>query len=111
MSKLTGLSLLFLALTACSPSEPTIDIETYDRVNPIFGVQYAEIKVIGKADGVEVEDIIVNRGNCDMEMTGGGSTTPVTLRFGETRSFIFSAPCSAFEVTVVTDAGEWTWNY
>ncbi|MDF1822261.1 MAG: hypothetical protein P1U64_11835 [Alcanivoracaceae bacterium] len=107
-------TLALTALTACSQGEPPFEIETYDRDNQIFGVEYVEVNVIARTDGVEVQDIIVNRGNCKLEKIAeklGGRTVPKTLNFGQSASFTFGGPCSASEVTVVTDMGDWTWEY
>ena len=57
----------------------------------------------------------MNRGNCELErireQMGAGKTLPRTLEFGESAEFSFSAPCKASEVEVVTDQGDWTWEY
>lgn len=101
------------ALAACS-GKPAVDVATYDKVNQTFNVKYVEVKVTSKVDKIEIQNVVVNRGNCKIEKIRemfGGKTLPKTLEYGETAEFSFSGPCSASEVEVDTDQGSWTWNY
>ena len=107
MKKTFYLTALLFGLSACSESSPPVKIETFDRVNPIFKVKYTEVKVTAISDEIEVENIVVNRGNCKME----GKKLPKILKFGESVSVSFSTPCSASEVEIVTNDGNWTMNY
>jgi len=101
-------------LIGCGESEPNIDIETYDKVNQIFGIKYVEVKVKAISDEVTVEDVIVNRGNCKIEnknILTGKSILPKKLKFGDSVSVSFSGPCEAAQVDVVTSDGSWTVSY
>lgn len=109
MKKVIIVSSLILFLSACGDSEPPVKIETFDKVNSLFGAKYVEVKVTGIADEVVVEDIIVNRGNCKRETLF--AKLPKTLKFGQSVSPTFSAPCVASEVSVITSSGDWTVEY
>lgn len=98
----------------CSDSTPNVDLETRDKVNPLFGIPYVLVKVRALEDNVTVEDLIVNRGNCKIENTdflGGRPVLPKKLKFGESVSVSFSGPCEASQVDVVTNKGRWTLTY
>ena len=109
MKKVLVLSSVVFALSGCGDSEPPVKIETFDKVNSIFGIKYVEVTVTGIADEVVVEDIIVNRGNCKRETVF--AKLPKKLKFGESVSPTFAAPCIASEVSVITNDGDWTVNY
>lgn len=114
MKYLLNALILVGLLSGCGTGEPPISIETFDRVNPTFKIRYVEVEVTALVDKVEVQDIVVNRGNCEIEnisLFSGKPRIPKTLSYGETVSVSFSSPCSATEVTVETDAGDWTWTY
>lgn len=106
---------LAAALAGCSGLEPPFDIETYDKTNHNFNVRYVEVHITSTTDELEIQDVIVNRGNCKIErlaeMFGGGKTLPKKLKFGESAEFSFSGPCTAKQVDVITDLGEWSWEY
>lgn len=106
---------LIVALAGCADLEPPINVETYDEINRNFNVRYVEVHVTSTTDKVEIQDVIVNRGNCKIEriaeMMGRGVTLPRKLAFGQSAEFSFSGPCTAKQVDVITDLGEWTWEY
>ena len=114
MKKLGVVVALAGALMGCSDPKPNIEIETFNRVNELFGVKYVEVKVKAIQDQVTVEDIIVNKGNCKIENLNGFTRKPIIpkqLKFGESVSVAFSAPCEATQVDVVTNDGSWTVSY
>lgn len=113
MKKLTAIFALTGMLIGCGESKPNVDIETYDKVNQLFGIKYVEVKVKSISDEVTVEDVIVNRGNCKIEKNflNGKSILPKQLKFGESVSVSFSGPCEAVQVDVVTNDGSWTVSY
>ena len=106
---------IILFVSGCGSMEPPVDIETYDRVNQFFGISYVEVKVTSVTEKVEILDIVVNRGNCKIEdftkALGYGSSLPRKLSFGQSIEMSFGGPCSAKQVDIVTDLGEWTWTY
>lgn len=114
MKKMVVIFALTGLLIGCGESEPNVDIETYDKVNQIFGIKYVEVKVKAISDEVTVEDVIVNRGNCKIEnknFFNGKPILPKQLKFGESVSVSFSGPCEAAQVDVVTNDGSWTVSY
>lgn len=114
MKKMAVIFALTGLLIGCGKSEPNVDIETYDKVNQLFGINYVEVKVKAISDEVTVEDIIVNRGNCKIEnknIFNGKPILPKQLKFGESVSVSFSGPCEAAQVDVVTNNGSWTVSY
>jgi hypothetical protein len=106
---------LMVALAGCADLEPPIDVETYDEINRNFNVRYVEVHITSTTDKIEIQDVIVNRGNCKVErlaeIMGLGKTLPRKLAFGQSAEFSFSGPCTAKQVDVITDLGEWTWEY
>lgn len=102
------------ALMGCSDPEPNIEIETFNKVNQLFGVNYVQVKVKTIQDDVTVEDIIVNKGNCKIENQNAYTRKPIIpkqLKFGESVSVAFTAPCETTQVDVVTNNGSWTVSY
>lgn len=100
--------------SGCLDSTPNVDLETQNKVNPVFGISYVLVKVKALEDNVTVEDLIVNRGNCKIENTDFLSSRPILpkkLKFGESVSVSFSGPCEASQVDVVTNKGRWTLSY
>lgn len=103
-----------IVVSGCLDSKPNVDIETRDKVNPLFGIAYVQVKAKALEDNVTVEDIIVSRGNCKIENVGllsGKPILPKTLKFGESVSVAFSGPCEASQVDVITNKGRCTQSY
>ena len=103
-----------ILVSGCLDSKPNVDIETRDKINPLFGIPYVQVKARALDDNVTVEDIIVNRGNCKIENVEFMSKKPIlpkTLKFGESVSVSFSGPCQASQVDVVTNKGRWSQSY
>lgn len=114
MKKMVAIFALTGLLIGCGESEPNVNIETYNKVNQIFGIKYVEVKVKAISDEVTVEDVIVNRGSCKIEnknFFNGKPILPKQLKFGESVSVSFSGPCEAAQVDVVTNDGSWTVSY
>lgn len=103
-----------LLLTACGSSVPLIDVETRDEINPIWHVAYVQVKVKAITEEITIADIQVNRGNCTSKNRDFFTQKPIlpkTLKFGESVTMTFSAPCEASQVDVTTDKGDWSFNY
>ena len=59
------------------------------------------------ADSVQINNIIVNRGNCGVMNV---YSLPISMRYGQT--VLFPAFCGRIlEVTVNTNTGQWTFNF
>ncbi|MBV5311372.1 hypothetical protein [Chromatium okenii] len=101
--------------TAVTYSQPAVKIEVYSKVNQIFKVTYIQVKVFSVVDEVVVNDIILNRGNCKIEnidILRNRPIIPKKLKFGESVSISFSAPCKkALQVDVITNQGSWMWTF
>lgn len=111
------LVLAILLLCACEDEEPDIRIETYNRVNQFINLPYVSVSVAALVEDIEIENIIVNRGNCRMEnqrfrgLNNGMTKIPKRLKYGEVITMDFSGPCKASQVEVVTSRGSWSQSY
>jgi hypothetical protein len=103
------LTLTTLTLMACGSDEPPISISTYDKVNPLFKVPYVKVDIIALIDEIEIQDVIVNRGNCKRERLL--VKLPKTIKYGQSVDLTFAAPCTASEVEVITSEGDWVEQY
>lgn len=63
MNKLLFAFAQLVMTSACSDSKPNVEIEVYDRAG--LYMKSIEVKVKAIEDDVIVNDIIVNRGNCE----------------------------------------------
>ena len=113
MLKIILLVLSGLVLTACSGEySPSIKIDTYDK--PSYGnTYYVEIEITAIVDDVEVQDIIVNRGNCTVFAKNRRNRVrlPRQLHYGEYITVATNPRCSASEIEVITDDGDWVETY
>lgn len=69
--------------------------------------QFVNIDVISKVNNVQINNIIVNRGNCKTNALN--VKLPQHLKFGEQYKGTYQS-CNAIEVEVVTDHGNWVFN-
>jgi hypothetical protein len=74
----------------------------------LFQIPYSEIRITSKADLLEVQQIVVNKGNCKMALIGTKKELPRKLKFGEEATFSFSPCKNVIQVGVKTDQGSWT---
>lgn len=114
MKKIAVVFALFVVLAGCGESKPAVEIETFNKVNPLFNVKYVQVKIKSIVDEVVIKDVTVNRGNCKIEnrnVLSGKPIFPAKLKFGESVSVSFTAPCEATEVSVDTSDGGWTVSY
>ena len=74
-----------------------------------------EVYVTSLVDDIEVEDIVVNRGNCKSpfyQLTGETRyKLPKRLKYGEIATMEFELPCQVMQVDVSTNKGNWAMNY
>lgn len=102
---------LAICLSGCGETPP-FDIDTYDQWDDFYKRSYVKIKISATTQQIEIQDIIVNRGNCERrEAMGYRQHLPKKLDFGEYFTTTFLGPCEAKQVDVFTDLGEWTWSY
>jgi hypothetical protein len=111
------LVLAILLLCACDDDEPEIKIETFNKVNQYINLPYVSVSISSLVDNIEIQDVIVNRGNCKIEnqrfkgLNNRMKKIPKIIRYGEVVSLDFSGPCKASQVDVVTNKGSWSWKY
>lgn len=104
VKKLLIASLCTIGLSACS-SDPDFDLNVSMGADPIFGTPYEMILITAKDDEVELEEVVVNRGNCEVNT----KELPVTLGYGEARRFgVRADECDVRAVEVTTSRGSWT---
>ncbi|MCL1091496.1 hypothetical protein L2744_18215 [Shewanella profunda] len=107
MKKLLFTFALLGMISACSDSKPNVEIEVYDRAG--LYMKSIEVKVKAIEDDVIVNDIIVNRGNCESLFEKKGF--PKQLKFGQSTSVSYGGSCDLTQVDVVTNNGSWTVTY
>jgi hypothetical protein len=101
-------------LIACGNAEPPIEIEAFDKKDPMFGLKYVEVKVTAIEDLVTVDNVVVNRGNCKIENNDFRTKKPILpkeLKFGESVTVTFGGNCSASEVEIIANGDNWNWEY
>ena len=103
-------TLLISMLAGCEQDAPPFDVEAFEQHDDFYKVTHVEIRVTATDENVEIHDIIVNRGNCSAR-SSGNKELPHKLSFGETFNRTFLGPCSAKQVDIFSNLGEWTWNY
>lgn len=101
--------------TTVTYSQPAVKVETYNKINPIWHLEYILVKIFSVVDEVVINDVILNRGNCKIENIDVFSKRPIipkNLKFGESVSVSFSAPCEkALQLDIITNQGNWTWTF
>ena len=128
---LVALVLVAMGLTACGgdssddefggedivekPSEPPIEVQTYVRENNFLGptLRIRYIKITALADSVEITEVVPNRGKC---FVGGAADLQAVdvykvLEFGQTWDLPIAGCSRLLELKVVTDKGEWEFNF
>lgn len=111
MKKLFLTLTLLLILSACTDGPPPVDVVAYSRTERAgtFALPFTDVNIIAKVDEIEIQEIIVNRGNCDT--SGLDNRLPRTLQFGKKLLATFSASCEVAQVDVETDQGDWTFTF
>lgn len=108
MMKQLLIAFALLGMTsACSDSKPNVEIEIYERAS--LYIKSYEVKIKAIEDHVIVNDIIVNRGNCESLFEKPGF--PIQLKFGKSISVSYGRRCDVTQVDVVTNNGSWTVTY
>ena len=101
-------------LGACSDAEPQVSIEVWEHSTRHTNGTYFVVEITSLEDQVAVEDMIVNRGNCDYSETTPYSRKPylpTDLNYGESIELKVYDDCSLTEIEVVTDGGSTVVNY
>ena len=93
--------------SACCDSKSNVEIEVYDRAG--LYMKSIEVKVKAIEDDVIVNDIIVNRGNCESLFEKKGF--PKQLKFGKSISVSYVGSCDLTQFDVVTNNVNWTVSY
>ncbi len=135
---LVAIALVAVGLTACggdsssddefggeniveNPSKPPIEVSYSERENTVWRGAIVKELTITALEDVEILEVVPNRGNCtatgmEINNLGWGQTPDVrigqvkTLLYGETWTLTLS--CSRLlDVKIVTDRGEWEFNF
>ncbi|MAC34945.1 MULTISPECIES: hypothetical protein [Idiomarina] len=114
MKRALSITLFAGLLTACSDPEPQVSIEAWEHTNRHTGGTYFVIEITSIEEQVTVEDMLVNRGNCDYSDKTPYSRKPylpTDLKYGESIELKIYDDCSLTEIEVVTDSGSTVVNY
>ena len=114
MKKALSIAMLAGLLGACSDPEPQVSIEVWEHSTRHTNGTYFAVEITSLEDQVSVEDMIVNRGNCDYSKTTPYSNKPylpTELKYGEAIELNIYDDCSLTEIEVVTDSGSTVVNY
>ena len=90
---------------------------TYDVPNYIMRAQIPMLTGVAKVDKIEINGVIVNRGQCDGYKIAPGESLasytqlPATRKFGEELLIFFFKPCHVLELKVDTDQGDFTYTW
>lgn len=110
MKKLVLIASAFIVLSGCGDSDAPIDIEIYQLTSNL-GSPYVEVKVISLVDKIEVKEIEINRGNCQLYKIYRYGSLPKTITYGGHFSMTSSFECDPRQVDVTTDNGVWSFTY
>lgn len=131
MLKLFGLALAGMMLAACNRStntdgqaadkEQPIEVRVHTKhdtvgttynggvaVGPGLALSWDEINIVGKADRVVIQNVIVNRGNC--RVADKSHLLPAALDFGQHLDISMQG-CDVIQVDVITDQGGFEANF
>lgn len=109
----TGLIVLICLglLTACGEEEVPVDVYATKHVDQ-WNRHYVEVQVVSKTDDIELQNIVVDRGNCKSSwLAGWEKALPSTLKFGRKFTARFGSNCSVLQVDIETDQGDWTFDF
>ena len=102
-------------IPSTSPVKVSTGSESTQMGNMDF--TYRTVKITGMADGLIVNNVSVNRGQC--RASSNNPTRPDNLPFGATQSYQYvlyngfansSFSCDIIEIVVSTNQGDWTFN-
>jgi hypothetical protein len=76
-----------------------------------YGNSYEYIRITSITDSIEIQSIVLNRGNCVVDWTfSGDPRLPASLQFGSQETF--KSTCKGIlEAVVKTDKGEWKFSF
>ena len=79
------------------------------------------IKVTALANNLNVTDIVMNRGNCEVKLAQTRLQLiqnkprpryPVAIQYGQsTQAYALTHNCEVREIMVQTNQGDWTWTF
>ncbi|MCT7494497.1 hypothetical protein N5S93_02660 [Aliarcobacter cryaerophilus] len=105
--------ILTISLNGCKDDESPVNIVAQkEMINHFFlgNRMFLKVDVTSKKDDVVLNNIIVNKGNCEM-IKIGGDLFPRNLKYGESIGYLFSANCNVLQIEAVTNNGNWIINY
>lgn len=116
--QLIGGVVLFIIIAiffkACG-SNPPFEVEVFEQYNPLLYQNVKFLRIMATEDGVQITDIIPNRGKCSV---GGALAGPNDDRLykkldkGEKWDFIPLTRCKAVnEVRIYTDKDEYDFSF
>lgn len=114
MKKALSIALFAGLLTACSDPEPQVGIEVWEHSTRHTNGTYFVVEITSLEEQVTVEDMLVNRGNCDYSDKTPYSQKPylpTDLKYGESIELKIYDDCSLTEIEVVTGSGSTVVNY
>lgn len=96
------LGLSSLPVFASSP------VSVYTSPGP-NGILYVEVQ--SDVNRITIQNVVVNRGNCDVSSTGQMRVYPSTLGYGDVEKYrTYASSCHIREVQVITDQGSYIFN-
>lgn len=122
MKKIISVFITLLAviiLSGCGKEEPPVKVELQNAYNPTWGYYYPKITLTSLIDNVEVQNVIVNKGNCeykneDLAYENGQMKAikliPKKLSFGKQLEVRLKS-CKVLEVGLETDHGDFSFKF
>ncbi|MBQ0753272.1 MAG: hypothetical protein KBT87_11135 [Gammaproteobacteria bacterium] len=120
MKKLLTGGVIAVCLQGCG-DQPPIEIYTYkqgsDNGFVVAEEPYLSVKVTAKSKDVEIQNVIVNHGDCKRvaspKVWGVELSPPLPKKLGPDQSVgqAFNYSCSIKHIKVITDLGAWEWEY
>ncbi|MDH0356646.1 MULTISPECIES: hypothetical protein [Morganella] len=99
-------ALLFSSITYAE--QLPIKIQEGLRENIVHkGLYYKYINIVSLTDEIIIDDVIVNRGNCQKVMAPTGNKK---LHYGQSIRYEYPKSCQIMEITVTTNKGSGTYS-
>ena len=98
--------MLLMVFSGCGddvPQKSPIDISLQQAYNSAWHYYYPKVLITSKADKVTINNVIVNKGNCQPAF----KINSTTLKYGEQMEVRYRRNCNVIRVEAVTDQGNW----
>ncbi|MBO1111832.1 hypothetical protein [Bordetella petrii] len=110
-----AIGMLFLS-NPSHADEPTFEVERLYRPDPIFNTPIPSLRITALTNDLQVEDLIVNRGNCHAVVDQHGSIKglPALLQYGQSVEIFISIKeglCSIREAEIETSEGSYVFTF